>query len=96
MKTCPHCGGARYRRNFITGGLMTCPTCDGTGEVEEKSLTNEEWFCQLSKAEKAEFLTDFYQHNARKDAICILLEGKPELIQKAMLASWLREKHTEL
>lgn len=57
LKTCPHCGGSKYRRNFITGGLMTCPTCDGRGEIEEKKQTNFDRITE-SPEKLAEFIQD--------------------------------------
>lgn len=66
LKTCPHCGGAKFRINIITGGLMTCPTCDGTGEIEEKRQSN---FANITESPEklAEFLT---QHVNYPCCIC--------------------------
>ena len=54
---CKACGGTGVK--VIYGGGykregIDCPKCDGKGEI---TLTNEEWFCQLSTTEKSEFLS---------------------------------------
>ncbi|MBR1494852.1 MAG: hypothetical protein IJ601_07390 [Acidaminococcaceae bacterium] len=65
LKTCPHCGGAKFRINIITGGLMTCPTCDGTGEIEDKKQSNFERIISSPEA-LAEFICQaFYQDDGR-------------------------------
>ena len=61
---CPNRGGKgmvdypmyadeRHEWQYCVARMKKCDICNGTGEVEQ---TNEEWFCQLSTEEKAEFL----------------------------------------
>lgn len=60
-----------------------CPVCDGTGEM---TLTNEEWFCQLSTEEKARWMAE--------EKICrgyFIFPSMEEAIQEAL--EWLKEKH---
>ena len=54
---CPICNGKGYVYNALGSFNEDCGHCQGTGKVrvEGEPLTNEEWFCQLSTEEKAEF-----------------------------------------
>lgn len=49
---CPVCDGLGFFPSSNIAATI-CSQCKGTGEVEQ---TNEEWFCELSTEEKAEWL----------------------------------------
>lgn len=59
---CPKCRGEGSY--FYNGICYPCERCNDTGEV--KTITNEEWFCQLPTEQKARWLYDHYV-NARTD-----------------------------
>lgn len=50
---CPICDGCGRITSLPSGMPIRCERCNGTGKIEQ---TEEEWFCELSTKEKAEFL----------------------------------------
>ena len=50
---CPTCKGV----GCVGATQDNCLACNGTGEVDEVQMTNEEWFDTLSTEEKADFMS---------------------------------------
>ncbi len=85
----------------IKSGTDKCPYCDGKGYYYQESSygmeliqcscqnkqTNEEWFCQLSTEDKADFLADLYPKSAG-EALIKISNG-----DKERWAKWLKERH---
>ena len=67
---CELCNGKGWVQGQAPDILTACSACGGKGFVD---MTNEEWFCSLTTAEKARWLYDHYV-NARADEFY----GRPE------------------
>ena len=82
---CPVCNGTGEVQ--VTGDSVTdvCDKCGGTGKITKKdSVTNEEWFCDLSTEEKA------------KAIVCLAVNAfhkqkKETDVDK--IKQWLQEEH---
>ena len=78
---CKYCNGTGEHINDANR-MTTCEFCGGTGVI--KPLTNEEWFCQLSTEEKADFFCTV-QH-------CLTIYGD-HIATIEDWEKWLKEKH---
>lgn len=93
---CPTCKGV----GCVGATQDNCLACNGTGEVDEVQMTNEEWFCSLSTEEKAEFSMRVF-----KNCTWCLDGGSPQECpfnefsehcpaeSKENMMKWLKEKH---
>ena len=84
---CKFCGGSGKDNWMVGTDFLPCPVCNGTGEIKEKPMTNEEWLEQASTEEKALFL----------DKICYSAWGDKNSRFKDMAdytdwMEWLKEK----
>ena len=95
---CKHCNGTGKVRGYFyekTGvnkwekvwGDSPCDECNGTGEIEVE-MTNEEWFCQLSTEEKAEWVTKNLSVYADD-----WVKSDEKLLSPATWVDWLNEVH---
>lgn len=87
---CPKCNGRGTVGYFHIDHFVDieCDRCNGSGEVSEVQMTNEEWFASLPTEEKARFL----------DRICYSAWGDRNSRFKDMAdytdwVEWLKEKH---
>ena len=84
---CKVCGGAGVIQGQAPGLVSCCPACDGKGFIE---LTNEEWFCSLTTAEKAKVFANA-TYSTAETPLTILWGGK-EAEQKKW-EMWLKQPH---
>ena len=83
---CKYCNGTGEHVNDANR-MTTCEFCGGTGVI--KPLTNEEYFCSLSRADKAEFLAAMV-----KEAIKVYEKhGTTWHEAVSWWDGWLKEKH---
>ena len=102
MTVCPKCNGRGTVGYFHIDHFVDieCDRCNGSGEVSEVQMTNEEWFCALPTEEKAKFI--FWQHfdvygktlyelmvNASKG----VSRDKQAEVMIGAVVEWLKEKH---
>ena len=82
---CKFCDGSGKDYWCLNGVPYPCPVCNGTGEIKDEPLTNEEWFCSLSTEEKAKWLEDKMTWAAQEQGT---------FTSKGWIR-WLKEKHEE-
>lgn len=97
MMKCPACNGTGLVYNALGDFEEDCGYCHGTGNVAEP-LTNEEWFCGLSTAEKAKWM-------AKHMSFCEVCEiqtcrgdgcqrfDRGSMTETDAFREWLKEKH---
>ena len=77
---CKFCDGSGKDYWYCNGVPYPCPVCNGTGEIKDKPLTNDEWRRTCSTEEFAKWIYDI-----RFD-FQIPWKNKE-------IAQWLKEKH---
>lgn len=85
---CKYCDGTGTSNWCVNGTFINCPHCGGTGEAE---MTNEEWFCQKSTEEKAEFLVMIQMsvmHPVKRGAV-----DMEKFIEEVV--DWLKQPHRD-
>ena len=86
--SCPQCGFPRIRD--VGNGLYQCDDCGTHFDKDENVvLTNEEWFCNLSTEEKAEFFVKIEMsamHPVKRGAV-----DMEKFIEE--VAEWLKQPH---
>ena len=93
MKCCPKCNGRGTVGYFHIDHFVDieCDRCNGSGEVSETDMTNEEWFASLPTEEKADVLNEFVM-----EAYYDGLDGKiPKMHCCKDFQHWLKEEHKE-
>ena len=83
---CKFCDGSGKDYWCLNGVPYPCPVCNGTGEIKDEPLTNEEWFCSLSTEEKAKWIAEEKMNRGY-----FIFPSMEEAIQDAL--EWLKEKH---
>ena len=104
---CKFCGGSGKDNWMVGTDFLPCPVCNGTGEIKEKPMTNEEWFATLSTEEKAmaivlccPYEADWFGENFKKR----MEQRMKNLSQSAYgyekginkIKEWLKKPHREI
>ena len=95
MPICENCKGCGAIYSWMKMEMITCPTCKGTGKVEQ---TNDEWRQSCSAEEFAEWVSDIVyecsdkmvQEDGYGCAVCNL-----HWCSKQDVLKWLNEVHKE-
>ena len=85
---CKFCDGSGKDYWCLNGVPYPCPVCNGTGEIKDEPLTNEEWLHTLNTEQLAEVFADvsLWIHPFMKQ------KNRFELLKK-QFHGWLKEKH---
>lgn len=87
--------------------LKSCPFEEPVGEYEiendKPTMTNEEWFCQLSTEEKAKVFYDFRKggriswriNEILMDIHDVIMDGYEDITPLKAIEIWLKEEHRD-
>ena len=104
---CPMCDGSGKDYWCLNGVPYPCPVCNGTGEINDKPQTNEEWFESLTTEKKAKIIKmvintciSCKEHKTVMTRGCLLRQNmaKNLLFLPCMdedgICEWLKQPHT--
>lgn len=88
---CYECNGSGWIAGNAYRHTHKCPRCDGSGKINYKTLTHDDWRKTCSAEEFAEFLADIVQDAVTYTGGGRLFTTKEDDIKYWI--GWLKEKH---